>query len=86
MELLKFIYKDLSYPPKAIINEVEGEVIIRFIVNKNRGIDRITLLRGTCKEIECIRIINKMPDRLPGKKGDEPKNTYFNLRIRFKLE
>ena len=40
-ELMKFISENISYPEDAIKNNIQGRVILKFVVNADGSVDRI---------------------------------------------
>ena len=66
-----FFAKNLRYTQKAITKEISGKVYISFVVNKDGSISEVTLMKGLGFGLdeEAIRVVNKMPNWLPGKQG-----------------
>ncbi len=86
-ELLKFLADNIRYPAIASENGIEGRVILRFVVDKNGGIDNIEVIKdigGGCTE-EAIRVVKKMPAWSAGKQNGRPVKVYFTLPVNFKL-
>jgi len=81
----KFIYSNIRYPHNACI---EGIVVVRFLIEVDGSIQEPEILRdiggGTGKE--AIRVVNLMPNWVPGKESGRIVPLYFNLPIRFRLE
>lgn len=90
--LLNFVYSNIRYPQKAIENNIEGTVVVRFVVEPDSTISSPEVLRdiGEGCGVEVIRVvdlINQAGARWkPGKKAGQPVRTYFTLPIKFKLE
>lgn len=85
--LLQYIYQNITYPPLARENAVEGKAIIRFVVKSDGSIEDVEILSGICEGIEkeCLRIVKGFPKWNPGKLNGKPVNVSYNLPIRFKL-
>ena len=85
--LLSFIKDKLEYPQKAIDEQTEGRVIIRFVVNSNGEISDPTMLKGINKNLDqaAIDVINKLPRWKPGQQDGQPVSVRFTLPIVFKL-
>ena len=68
-ELMKFLRKNVKYPPLALRMGVEGTVYVGFIVSKAGRIDEIRVVKGIGKECdeEAVRVIGSMPDWNAGK-------------------
>ena len=87
-ELMKFISENISYPQDAINNNIQGRVILKFVVNTDGSIDRIQILRGidTSLDNEAIRVVKTLPRFSPGKQSGVPVPVWFSLPVLFRLE
>ncbi len=86
-ELLKFFSQNLVYPEIAKRAEVEGKVILSFIVDKNGNIIDVEVAKSIgagCDE-EAMRVLNIMPRWIPGKQNGNPVLTRINIPVVFKL-
>jgi TonB family protein len=86
-EMLKFLYSNIKYPKAAKEAEINGRVIAKFVVQKDGSIAKAEVLRdigGGCGD-EVLRIINSMPEWIPGKQKGEAVNVSYVLPISFKL-
>ena len=82
-----FVSKNIIYPLKAKENNIEGRVIVRFIIEKDGNISNIEILRKLgfgCDE-EVIRLIKSMPKWFPGKQNGKPVRVHFTMPISFIL-
>lgn len=86
-ERINFLMQNLKYPKAAREAGHEGTVFISFVVAKDGSIHNITLLRGVSPELdaEAVRVIELMPDWIPGSHRGEAVNVQFNMPIRFVL-
>ena len=67
-EFYEYISKNLKYPKKALKANVEGKVVVRFVVDESGDISDIEILKGIgfdCDE-EAIRVLQSSPDWNPG--------------------
>lgn len=87
-ELLKFIGKSLEYPEDAIRNNIQGRVILKFVVNTDGSIDRIQVLNGIdpSLENEAVRVVNLLPKFKPGKQNGVAVPVWFTLPVLFRLQ
>ncbi len=86
-ELMKFLQKNLRYPPAARENGIEGRVVLQFVVDEQGTISDIQVLRdigGGCAE-EAVRVVKMMPPWKAGKQNGNPVKVYFKLPVTFKL-
>ena len=86
--LLNTIAQQLKYPPKAIDDQIEGRVVLQFIVDKQGKITDIQVLRGITPELNqaAIDVVRALPDWNPGMQDGEPVNVKYTLPIVFKLK
>ncbi|MFV0536489.1 MAG: TonB family protein [Dysgonomonas sp.] len=82
-----FIHRNLRYPKEAQKNQIEGRVVIRFIVSEDGKIEEPEVVSGIDAECddEALRVINAMPKWNPGVHEGKPVAVYFNLPIHFRL-
>lgn len=87
-ELMKFISENISYPQDAINNNIQGRVILKFVVNTDGSIDRIQILRGIDASLdnEAIRVVKTLPRFTPGKQSGVPVPVWFSLPVLFRLQ
>ncbi len=85
--LTKYIYANISYPDVAKENNIQGTVIMGFIVNYKGIVDRVTVLKGVDPALdnEAIRVIKSIPPWKPGKQNGKPVNVSFSWPIKFRL-
>jgi len=82
-----YIHDSLNYPETALTEEIEGTVIVSFIVEKDGSLSEIEVFQSLMKECdqEAIRLVTSMPNWIPGKKFGEPVRVFYTLPIEFKL-
>lgn len=86
--LSDYISENLKYPETARQNNIQGRVIVRFVVRTTGQVDDVTVTRGIgggCDE-EAARVVRAMPKWKPGRQKGELVNVYFNLPFNFILE
>jgi len=96
--LLTFLSKNIRYPAPARENNIEGQAVIRFIVEPDGRISNTEIVRdlaGGCGA-EALRVVNLMKNQKflkkqklhwnPGKQQGRNVRVQFNLPIRFKLQ
>jgi TonB family protein len=86
--LLDFIKDNTHYPDSAKAKNIQGKVILRFIVNPEGGVEDVMVLKGVhpLLDEEAIRIVHKLPAFTPGYQGDRPVNVYYMVPITFTLK
>jgi len=83
--LISFLKNNLRYPPEAKVARIQGLVYVGFLVDHIGKIKDIRLLNSVDKQLddEALRVVNMMPDWIPGKAGDTPVGVEFILPIEF---
>jgi len=89
--MLSAIYDNLQYPPLAKEHDVEGTVVVTFVVEKNGSVSDIRITRdiGAGCGQEAIRLVERMGAEgqwVAGKQRGTPVRVQFNLPIKFRIE
>lgn len=86
--LMKWLNANVRYPESAQQNDVQGRVIVKFVVEKDGSIGAATILKGVDKDLdkEALRVVKKMPKWQPGKNNGVAVRSYFNLPVVFRLQ
>ena len=86
--LMKWLSNNIRYPEAAQQNDIQGKVIVKFVVEKAGSIGAATILKGVDKDLdrEALRVVKKMPKWQPGKNNGVAVRSYFNLPVTFKLQ
>ncbi|MFO0494843.1 MAG: energy transducer TonB [Flavobacteriia bacterium] len=88
--MMKFIQTNLIYPQSGIEFGAQGKCYLRFVVDKDGGINSVKVLRGIlgCPDCdrEAVRVLKSMPYWKPGKIKGREVATFFDLPINFTLE
>ena len=87
-ELYKFISNNLQYPAMAIENNVQGKVIVQFVVTKDGSIGNVKVVRSVDRDLdnEAVRVCKKLPKFVPGKQNGQAVNVCYTLPVTFKLQ
>ena len=85
--LMKYINEHLQYPPLAMENNIEGRVIVQFVVTKAGKIGDVKVVRSvdSALDAEAVRVVRTFPDFIPGRSNGKPVNTWYTLPITFRL-
>ncbi len=86
--LMKWLSNNIRYPESAQQNDIQGRVIVKFVVEKDGSIGQATIAKGVDKDLdrEAIRVVKKMPKWQPGKNNGVAVRSYFTLPVTFKLQ
>lgn len=87
-ELMKHIQKNLKYPPVAMENNIQGRVVVQFVVTKTGKVGEVKVVRGKDPDLdkEAVRVVKTLPDFIPGKMNGQAVNVWYTLPITFKLQ
>ena len=87
-ELMNFINGNIKYPDEAIANNIEGRVILRFVVSTDGSVKRIELIKGVDPLLnqEAMRVISLLPKWKPGKNNGNPAAVWFSVPVTFTLK
>ena len=88
VELLKYIASHIKYPTMAAENNIQGRVVVKFVVNKNGKVGDVVVLRGKDPDLdkEAVRVVKTLPDFIPGKMNGQAVSVWYTLPINFKLQ
>ncbi len=87
-ELMKYIQKNLKYPPVAMENNIQGRVVVQFVVTKTGKIGEVKVARSKDPDLdkEAVRVVKTLPDFIPGKMNGQAVAVWYTLPITFKLQ
>jgi len=86
--MMKWLNNNVRYPESAQQNDIQGRVIVKFVVEKDGSIGKAEILKGVDRDLdrEALRVVKKMPKWQPGKNNGVAVRSYFNLPVVFKLQ
>lgn len=88
-EMIKHIQKHFRYPSEAVRNQIEGEVWVRFIIDKDGYVSNIKTLgpkNGELLNEEARRVVTKLPRFEPALKNGKSISVKYGFPINFSLE
>lgn len=85
--MFRWISENMKYPATAAENNVQGRVLVSFIVEKDGSISTIKIVRSVSPELdaEARRIVSKMPKWSPGRINGKPVRVTYYLPLSFRL-
>jgi TonB family protein len=85
--LIKFVSKNLIYPEDAVINKVQGQVNVRFVVGKEGIISNAEVVKSLSASCDsaALAVVRRMPDWIPGKDKGKAVDVFYRLPIKFRL-
>jgi TonB family protein len=86
-EMLKFLKEHIIYPEDAKEIGIEGKVFIQFIVHKDGHLSDFKIIKKVYPSVdrEAIRVVQKMPNWIPGKNNGNIVSVRIVIPIIFKL-
>lgn len=83
----KWIAKNVKYPDLAAYNDIQGKVLVQFVVERDGSVSNIKVVRSVDPTLdkEAIRVISQMPKWKPGKQRGKAVRVSYTLPIAFKL-
>ncbi|HMT36325.1 MAG TPA: energy transducer TonB, partial [Chitinophagaceae bacterium] len=86
--MMAYIQKNLKYPKQAVENNIDGKVVVNFVVNESGDISDVKVMRGIkygCDE-EAMRVVRGMPNWKAGKQNGKAVKVSYSLPITFQLD
>lgn len=83
--LLRFVSENLRYPAEARQEEVQGIVVLRFVVQKDGTVGKVQVTKSLTPETdrEAERVVKSLKKFLPARQDGRPVAVWFTLPIRF---
>ena len=86
--LMRYLQENIKYPPEAAKNDIEGRVIVQFIIDKTGEVGDVKVVRPISEELdaEAVRVVKTLPKFEPGRQDGEAVSVWYTLPINFKLQ
>ena len=84
--LKKYIDNHIKYPANAAKNNIQGRVIVQFVVNKDGSIGEVKVVRSVDKDLdkEAVRVVKSLPKFTPGRQNGQAVPVWYTLPVTFK--
>lgn len=86
---MKYLHDHIHYPKTARKEDIEGTVVVQFVVNPDGSLSNIKTIggyKGGGLEEESIKVVKQMPDWIPGKQDGKKVAVQYSLPIRYQLQ
>ena len=85
--LMEHLDSHIQYPPEAAKNNIQGRVILQFVVDKTGEIGEVKVVRSVDKDLdkEAVRIVKTLPKFIPGRQNGQAVAVWYTLPVTFKL-
>lgn len=86
--LMKWLQSHINYPTVAMENNVQGKVIVQFVVTKTGKVGEVKVVRSVDRDLdkEAVRVCKSLPDFVPGRMNGQAVNVWYTLPVTFKLQ
>jgi FKBP-type peptidyl-prolyl cis-trans isomerase FkpA len=90
-KMLKYIYTNLKYPAEARVYGISGQVVLKFVVDKNGKIGKVEVHRnpggGLAEAVQSVvESMNNLPEPWsPGMQRGRPVSVWYTLPVKFGL-
>lgn len=86
--LMKYLSSHLQYPTMAAENNIQGKVIVQFVVTKTGKVGDVKVVRSVDKDLdrEAIRVCKSLPNFVPGRQNGQAVSVWYTLPVTFKLQ
>ena len=87
-KMMAFMAGNLRYPKEAFDKDIEGKVTVRFMVTADGKVTNATVMKSVeaSLDAEALRVVDAMPDWIPGKVDGKPVDCYFTIPVNFRLD
>ena len=86
--LMKYLSSHIQYPTMAAENNVQGKVVVQFVVTKTGKVGEVKVVRSKDRDLdaEAVRVCRSLPDFIPGRQNGQPVSVWYTLPVTFKLQ
>ena len=86
--LMKYLQSHINYPPMAAENNVQGRVVVQFVVDKTGKVGEVKVVRSVDKDLdkEAVRVCKSLPKFTPGRQNGPAVSVWYTLPVTFKLQ
>lgn len=85
---MKYLSSHIQYPTMAAENNVQGKVVVQFVVTKTGKVGEVKVVRSVDKDLdrEAVRVCKSLPNFVPGRQNGQPVSVWYTLPVTFKLQ
>ena len=87
-DINKWLGKNVKYPVIAQENNIQGKVIVQFVIERDGSITDVQVVRPVDPSLdkEAIRVVKSMPKWKPGKQRGKAVRVSYTVPINFRLQ
>ena len=85
--LMEYIESHIQFPPMYAEINVQGKVVVQFVVDKTGEIGEVKVVRSVDKDLdeEAVRIVKTLPKFIPGRHNGQAVSVWYTLPVTFRL-
>ena len=85
--MIEFLQTNIKYPEDAVKQKVEGRVMVQFVVETDGSISDVHVAKQVFPSLdaEAIRVVQVMPQWVPGRENGKVVRVKYNLPIVFRM-
>ncbi len=86
--LEKWVYQYLKYPEKALVEGIQGRVMVEFIIEKDGKVTNVRVVKSVSPELdaEAVKVVSASPKWKAGRMAGEKVRTSMTIPVEFRLE
>ena len=86
--LINFLKENIEYPEFEKNQQIQGRVVVRFVVYENGSVKDAVILRSVTPglDAEALRVVSRLHKFTPGKQRGQNVRVYFNLPMVYRLQ
>ena len=83
--LKTYIYSNLEYPEKVKTEGIQGEAVVRFLINEKGKAVKSEILRSSYQGFDApaLKVVKEMPNWTPGKQRGKAVKVWYVMSIKF---
>jgi TonB family protein len=87
-KLLEYLNSSIKYPVSAMQRKISGKVVLKFVIDSDGYIGKVEILRSIDPELdnEAVRVIQGLPNFIPGTQNGVNVAVWYTLPITYKLD
>ena len=86
--MIEFIGRTIVYPVNALKQNLQGRVIVSFIVERDGSLSNAIVVKSVAPDMdkEALRVVKKMPRRIPGQQNGCKVRVKYTIPVTFRLD
>jgi len=83
----RYLHKNFNYPEEAVNNDIQGTVVVRFIVDREGNVSDVEAISGPNElRDEAMRVIRKSGKWVPTLQNGRQVKSYKSQSVQFKID